>query len=258
MSGRSNLVGGDMHTECKFAVLIASFSFLVTSAASAQMNGFSTNNFGGATIHGTPPSVTSFGFGGRPGFHGVPPSVTSLNFGNVPFSGPRFGFGPGRAGFRHRHHFRNGFFPYFGGGYYIPYDYDYPGYAFADTGIDDSMEENYQGGPTIFDRRGSGMRDYARPRPEDDYRAELNAEQQKAPQPAAQEPVAEQPSTILIFKDGHQLEVKNYAIVGATLYDLSDGRTRKVELAQLDLPATVKHNDDRGVSFQLPAGTKLN
>src|SRR5215469_14891788 len=258
MSGRSNLAGGDMHIAYKLAVLIASFSFLVTCAASAQMNGFSTNNFGGATIHGTPPSVTSFGFGGRPGFHGVPPSVTSLNFGNVPFSHPRFGLGPKRVGVHN--HFRNGFFPYFSGGYYIPYAYDYadPGYTFADTGVDDSMEENYQGGPTIFDRRRPGMPDYARPRSDDDYRAELNAEQQKAPQPGGQEPVAEQPSTVLIFKDGHELEVKNYAIVGATLYDLSDGRARKVELAQLDLPATVKHNDDRGVSFQLPAGTKLN
>ena len=249
-----------MRIACKFAVLMVSFSFLAAGAATAQMNGFSTNNFGGATIHGTPPSVTSFGFGGRPGFHGVPPSVTSLNFGNVPLSDPRFGFRPGRLGFGHHHHFQNGFFPYFSGGYYIPYAYDsdYPGYAFADTDVDDSMEENYRGGPTVFDRRGPGMRDYARPRSEDDYRAELNAEQQKAPQPAAQEPIAEQPSTVLIFKDGHELEVKNYAIVGATLYDLSDGRTRKVELAQLDLPATVKHNDDRGVSFQLPAGTKLN
>src|SRR5215469_18000781 len=159
MSGRSNLVGADMHTGCKFAILIASFSFLATSA-SAQMNGFSTNNFGGATIHGTPPSVTSFGFGGRPGFHGVPPSVTSLNFGSVPFNHPRLGLGPGRVGVHH--HFRNGFFPYFSGGYYIPYAYDYgdPGYTFADTGVDDSMEENYQGGPTIFDRRGPGRRDY--------------------------------------------------------------------------------------------------
>ena len=246
-----------MHSGCKLAVLIASFSFLATSAAYAQMNRFSTTNFGGATIHGTPPSVTSFGFGGRPGFHGVPPSVTSLNFGNVPFSGPRLVFRPGDVVFRHPRHLRNGFFPFFSAGYYIPYAYDYD--AFADTGVDDSMEENYQGGgPTIFDRRAPGMRDYTRPRPDDDYRAELNAEQQKPPQPGAQEAVAEQPSTVLIFKDGHELEVKNYAIVGATLYDLSNGRTRKVELAQLDLPATVKHNDDRGVSFQLPAGTKVN
>src|SRR5215467_10718310 len=102
-----------MHTRRKLAVLIASFSFLATSAASAQMNRFSTNNFGGATIHGTPPSVTSLGFGGRPGFHGVPPSVTSLNFGNVPFSGPRLVFRPGHVVFRHHRHLRNGFFPFF-------------------------------------------------------------------------------------------------------------------------------------------------
>ena len=70
--------------------------------------------------------------------------------------------------------------------------------------------------------------------------------------------VTEQPRTVLVFKDGHEVEVANYAIVGSTLYDLSDNRARKVALAELDLSATVKHNDDRGVSFQLPAGTKLN
>jgi hypothetical protein len=54
------------------------------------------------------------------------------------------------------------------------------------------------------------------------------------------------------------MEIVNYAIVGGTLYDLSEGRTKKVELAELDLPATVKQNDDRGVNFQLPAGLKRN
>jgi hypothetical protein len=50
----------------------------------------------------------------------------------------------------------------------------------------------------------------------------------------------------------------NYAIVGSTLFNLSDGTTRKVALAELDLPATMKQNDDRGVDFQLPAGAKGN
>jgi hypothetical protein len=240
------------------SALIAGLFLLLGSMASAQFNRFSTRNFGGATIHGTPPSVTSFGFGGRPGFTGVPPSVTSLNFGNVRFTGPRLGFRPGRIGFRHHHH--QGFFsPYLIGGYYIPYLYAddaYSGYSIADTGVDDSMEENYRGGPTIFDRHGPGTREYPRPQPADEYRAEQNQAPQKSQEPPP--PVADQPTTVLIFKDGHELEVRNYAIVGGTLYDLSDGRTHKVELAQLDLPATVKQNDDRGVSFQLPAGTKLN
>jgi hypothetical protein len=246
----------------KFAVLalVAGLVFIPSTAAVAQMNGFSTTNFGGATIHGVPPSVTSFGFGGTPGAHGVPPSVTSLNFGSVPFHASRFGVGfrPGPVRFR-RHHRRSEFTPFFGGGYYLPYaaDYEDPGYYVLDPGVDDSMEEEYRGGPTVFDRRGPGTPRRARPE-SDDFRAELNAEPQTTPEPAALQPVADQPTTVLIFKDGRELEVHNYAIVGTTLYDLSDGRTHKVELAELDLPATVKHNDDRGITFQLPAGTKLN
>lgn len=58
--------------------------------------------------------------------------------------------------------------------------------------------------------------------------------------------------TTLVFKDGHRLDVENYAIVGQTLYDLTPGHVRKVALASLDLDATEKQNDDRGVVFQLP------
>ena len=34
--------------------------------------------FASAQVNGVPPSVTSFGFGGHPGFNGPPASVTSL------------------------------------------------------------------------------------------------------------------------------------------------------------------------------------
>jgi hypothetical protein len=50
------------------------------------------------------------------------------------------------------------------------------------------------------------------------------------------------------------MEIQNYAVVGQTLYDLTSGRPRKISLADLDLPATEKLNDDRGVSFDLPSG----
>jgi hypothetical protein len=63
---------------------------------------------------------------------------------------------------------------------------------------------------------------------------------------------------VLVFKDGHQQEILNYAIVGGTLYDLSDGQSRKIALAQLDLPATVKQNDGRGIDFELPGVSRLN
>jgi hypothetical protein len=66
------------------------------------------------------------------------------------------------------------------------------------------------------------------------------------------DPDPPQPATTLVFKDGHQLEVQNYAIVGQMLYDLTPGHRRNVPLAELDLPSTEKLNDDHGVVFQLP------
>lgn len=213
----------------------------------------------GSVFHGVPPSVTSFGFGGHPGFHGVPASVTSLGFGSNGFH-LHNGFGVpvivGHSGFRPHHH-RFAQPGFFGGGFYIPYAY--PVYDEMDTGVDDSMENDAGYGPTVFDRSGQAEAPVARPAPsEEDYRAELRAKAETAPAPQVEQPVAEQPSTVLVFKDGHQQEVGNYAIVGPTLYDLSNGRTRKVALAELDLKATVKQNDQRGVDFELPAGTKLN
>lgn len=258
-------------TKFAFRVVALNTSLLLFSVLGfAQGHGFGNSipignvppsvtsiGFGGHPgFHGVPPSVTSLGFGGHPGFHGVPPSVTSLGFGRGPVPAHE---GQPEFGGRHRRDgdgFVTPFFggAYYGGGYYAPYDYS--------GGVDDSMEEqDYSGGggPTSFDRRGHESSDYEQQRSRDrDYRAELDASQPQLVQQAPPEPVANQPTTLLIFKDGHKLEISNYAIVGSTLFDLSDGRTRKVQLAELDLRATVKENDQRGVEFELPAGTKLN
>jgi hypothetical protein len=58
---------------------------------------------------------------------------------------------------------------------------------------------------------------------------------------------------VLVFKDGHQSQVLNYAIVGDSLFELSNGRSIKIALAELDVPATQKENDQRGVGFTVPA-----
>ncbi len=227
-------------------------AFTVPVPAQSQRSNWSGNT-PHMTTHGNPPSVTSFGFGGHPGFHGLPPSVTSPNFNGTPFHFQQ-PFHQRPIFVPHRHRDR-GFNPFFSNVIAVPYAY--PVYV-DDSGVDDSMEEeDYRGGPTIYDRRGSGTEEYSQPerrdpsqdeprRGKDDYRT-------APPEPAPQAEVATQPRTILVFKDGHQREVANYAIVGSTLFDLSDGLTRKVALAELDLPATVKQNDDRGVEFQLPA-----
>ena len=71
-----------------------------------------------------------------------------------------------------------------------------------------------------------------------------------------EEPVVTQPATTLVYRDGHRAEVVNYAIVGDALFDFDDDeRTHKIPLADLDLTATAKANDLRGVDFKLPPGT---
>ncbi len=58
--------------------------------------------------------------------------------------------------------------------------------------------------------------------------------------------------TVLVFRDQHREEVHNYAIVGNTLWNFAPTHTKKIALAQLDLPATEKLNEDRGVTFRVP------
>jgi hypothetical protein len=58
--------------------------------------------------------------------------------------------------------------------------------------------------------------------------------------------------TILVYRDGHQGEVQNYAILGQTLWVFGDQTTRRISLADLDLQATKRLNDERGVDFTSP------
>lgn len=236
---------------CGFVVLA-----LFAATASAQNNFPNGNQF---KINGVPPSVTSFGFGGHPGFFGVPPSVTSINFGVVPNTGSF----QHQRGFGHGFHHRNPGFvnPLYGGTYYVPYAY--PMYVMDptvnDSGPYDAAAPD-NAANTLQQEINSlktTINDYR-----DELRSTKNESKAEYHEPTApaqpQEPVADQPKTVLVFKDGHQSTVMNYAIVGSTLYDLSEGHTKKVALAELDLPATVKQNDDHGVEFRLPAGVRSN
>jgi hypothetical protein len=82
-------------------------------------------------------------------------------------------------------------------------------------------------------REEQAARNYTRPGP-------------SAP-PAA---VQEQPATaILVYRDGHRDEVQNYAILRQTLWIFAGQTTRRVSLADLDLQATKRLNDERGVDF---------
>lgn len=151
-----------------------------------------------------------------------------------------------------------------GSAYYYPYFYAVPipyGVDVAAAGIDpsgdsDTEEEDDaedQGGPTIFDRHGSGPDSYIPP--SDPGPAHAQDSETTYSSITNESP---QPPTTLVFKDGHEIEVENYAIVSQTLYDLTPGHPRRIALADLDLEATQKQNDDRGVVFQLPPQPQAN
>jgi len=145
--------------------------------------------------------------------------------------------------------------------YYYPYLYAVPVPYPLDISDNGPSEDdpNYQGGPTVFDRRGSGPASYIPPVSDaPDQEQAANSTEDAPTTNSNSEPTPPPDPTVLIFKDGRQLEVQNYAIVNQTLYDLTPGRPRKIALADLDLPATQKQNDDRGVAFGLPSSSQAN
>src|SRR5437899_1708084 len=73
-----------------------------------------------------------------------------------------------------------------------------------------------------------------------------------APASSAASKSTNEPATVIVFRDGHRSEVQSYAIVGSTLWLLSNTRATKVPLADLDLDQTVKANEDRGLNFLVP------
>lgn len=206
-----------------------------------------------AQINGAPSSVTSPGFGGR-AINGAPPSVTSLGPRGYS-SDSRLRFSTTAPNLRRngdghpRRHRNSDYFPYY---YAVPVPYALDNSAAPNEGADYD-DADYQGGPTIFDRRGQGERSYIPP--------VKDVPTPHAGQPAdasLSDPAPAQDPTVLVFKDGHKTELGNYAIVGTTLYDLTPGHPRKVLLADLDLVATQKVNEDRGVIFQLPPALQAN
>ena len=139
---------------------------------------------------------------------------------------------------------RRGYYPYYPNAGYYPYGYynalDY------DTGDQDSYAGASYPAPYSEDYPQSGglQRDVqALSGKIDRLQADVEARSRKTEM---------EPATALVFHDRHVEEVRNYAIAGETLWVLNERTAKKIPLAQLDLAATVKMNDDRGVDFQVP------
>lgn len=109
--------------------------------------------------------------------------------------------------------------------------------------------------PTIFENRAKTRPLAADDNDESRYGTHyLDQRETAATAPAAeQRPVPAFPAVVLVYKDGHEREVRNYAIVGQYVYDLGEFVAKKIPLAELNLKATLKANNDRGLDFTLPA-----
>ncbi len=136
------------------------------------------------------------------------------------------------SGFRHRF-----FSPFFGSPFFGGYGYGYPLF----------WPDYEQPAPQYVQA----------PEPEPERIVERVIEQpEPAPQPQASagaQPEPELPATVLVYRDQHREEIRNYAIVDSTVYVFfPDGRRKKVPLSDLDLAATQRVNDDRGVDVRVP------
>jgi hypothetical protein len=225
-----------------------SLSFLLVPRSAAQVSStLATSSSSGHSSSVGSAGIASFGHTGYAPIHtGIATSPSHF---------------PHSSGGGHEHHRHHGststsetYYPYW---YAVPFPYPVDA-ADATTTTADNESDNdaeYQGGPTVFDRRGSGASSYVTPLYEGPAHTTAG-ESIAASEPNSPEP--QQPRTTLVFKDGHQLEIQNYAIVSQTLYDLTPGHPRKITIADLDLAATEKQNDDRGITFQLPPATQSN
>jgi hypothetical protein len=227
--------------------LVAALAVLLALPATAQMRGgfspraggfaprpagFSHSNFGHANF--------GFGFGG---------------FGTFGHNA-RFGFGFGTRGFGNR--FCGGFgCPFFRRSFFGPAFVPVPVYAYAPPPI-------YVAAP------------YAEPAPNNPYpveyqqpvaaapsaqasadhdeviRLQQEVEDLKAQQTSRARVEEKPPSTVLVFKDKHLTEVQDYAIVGDALWVLTPHNAKKILLSQIDIPATQRANEERGLAFRAP------
>lgn len=216
------------------------------------------------------------------------PSITSQGFGfglgagaGLHTGGRSFGQHDGRHGgvvlgtvphrdHRDREHRRDHFVAPLYGGYYYPsygygyglgYDEDYsslPGAGTFNNGQQAYVDEQDAPPNDYYYRPRAGansVRDEARYGEHyTDGREALDAPPQPQGPISANGNENSDVKTLLIFKDGVMREVSNYAIMGQYVFVFSGDR-RKIPLAEIDVDATVKANEERGTEFKIPSSS---
>ncbi len=106
------------------------------------------------------------------------------------------------------------------------------------------------GGLETESREASAHPDYASPAVPKTALSRAQRERPETPMEAPQ-------SAVLVYRDGHRVEIADYAIADGVIYvrdaDWQNGHwTKHIPLAALDLSNTLQANQRRGVKFMLP------
>jgi hypothetical protein len=203
------------------------------------------SSFRGGNAMGAPLAGAHYGIGSAV----VPPVASSSGHWYVTTGNGAYPYGnrPYNLGSGHRR-YPYGYMPYYVAAY--PYLY------FGDSGLS-TPPESYGPPPQQQDQ------------PNNDLAMELDSihqelavlQQRQAPPPygmapADAGPLVEQapskpldPPLVLVFRDGTRTEIRDFAVVGQTFWDLSVRPIRKFPVSQLNLDASIKANEDRGVDF---------
>jgi hypothetical protein len=229
-----------MHRQLAIAALVA----ILAPGSWAQMRGGFRS--GGGFRAAVPALRGGFGVRGPAlGSRGI--FVANRGF------GVRFhtGFVPNRFffhnGFRHRGFFFSSF-PGWGYGWgYASYPLYYSGNSYAGD------ENAYASANAAYEQNREMQSEISRL---SDEIERLRDEQEShyalpTPRPQAEKLEPHEPTT-LVFRDQHKQEVQNYAIVGQSLWVFNEQKATKIPLSSLDLDATRRVNEDRGIEFQMP------
>lgn len=202
--------------------------------------------------------------------HGAPASVTSRAPVSRAFlngSAPRVTFGAPRPHHRRRHN-ANAVVPVpifipaypLGDSSYSPSD-PAPAYASGDSEQTTSDAADTEALRQAYVRGAHDALAAAQQRGDSRYgehyldsREKAQTSRKSAEDSTAPQQPDDSPATIFVFKDGHKITTQNYAIQGGTLYDFSNDHLTKVKLAEIDVDATKKANDELGITVRLPSG----
>jgi hypothetical protein len=271
-------------TRMRRLISIAAFFLLLTVPVWAQHGGGHGGGGGHAGFSGGGHSGFSGGGHASSGFsgHSYAGGYSGARSYSRPYSGVRSGVAPSRNfnrfstsrgtylhngigfrnGFRNGVTFRNGFRNCFGGrcggwGYGYPlwgYDPWLWGSGWG-SGYDNYDQDYYQNLDIANQMNEQSLEEQQmRQQQEADQDAYVRPPLRPRPSPAEEKQAdTVLPATILIFRDQHKEEVHNYAIVGTTLWNFSPQRTERIAVSDLDLAATTKANEDRGITFRVPA-----